>query len=92
MEDTAVKPIETKSKKRAVWHLNILATLLLLFSLTLSSLDGVTRLITILCHTVALGTSYFSLRRRFTLFGLLLIIIAAYLYALHLIVLLEKNS
>jgi hypothetical protein len=92
MEDIAAKPVEALPKKRAVWPFNSLAALLLLFSLTLSSPDGVTRLIIILCHTLALGASYFSMRSRFNLFGLLLLLVAGYFYALHLVIILEKNA
>ena len=92
VDSTATNPMEPTRRKRKVWPLNSLAGLLLFFTLALSSHDSVTRLITILCHTIALGASYFSLRFRFNVVGLVLLLLAAYFYVLHLFVILERKA
>jgi hypothetical protein len=66
-------------KKKRVWPLNVLAALLLGFSLSLSSHDPLSQMISCLSLTTALGISYFSVRRKFTWLGLLLLLCALYL-------------
>lgn len=77
----------TRPAKKRVWVLNLLSALPLLFSFTLSSDDAVTRYVTIGCFSLALVASYFSLRRRFNIIGLLLLLLAGYCYGIFFVVL-----
>ncbi|MCX6952926.1 MAG: hypothetical protein NTV51_12290, partial [Verrucomicrobia bacterium] len=80
-----------QKKKRAVWPLNLLSALPLLFVLTLSSHDPLTLLVKVLCLTTAVGASYFSVRLRLNFVGLLVLLFASYCYAVFLFLILTKG-
>ena len=77
-------------KKKSVWPLNVLTVVFLGFSLSLSSLDPLSQAISCLSLTIALGSSYFSVRRKFTWLGLLLLLSAAYFQTFFLLFAFKK--
>jgi hypothetical protein len=68
-----------KTQTVVVWITNTLCTLLLLFTITLSSDDAVTRTITCVGLLMAFAAAYVSVRVRFGVVSLLLLLISAYL-------------
>lgn len=61
-----------------MWPFNVAASLLIPFGLSLSSPDSISQLLSALSITLALACSYFSVRIRFNVLGLILLLVAAY--------------
>lgn len=80
MKSEPAEVLSAVPAKKSVWPLNLSSALLLLFVTTLSSPDSFTRAVTAICLSIALGTSYFSLRHRFNVVALLLLLATASIY------------
>jgi hypothetical protein len=89
-KDITVEVSTASRKRRPVWPLNILSALLMPFGLSLSSPDPLSQTLSALSITLALGCAYFSVRIRFNVLGLLLLLAAAYCQTFYLIALLKN--
>jgi hypothetical protein len=89
-KDISAGSLDTPHKRKRVWPLNVLSVLLIGVSLSLSSPDSFSQAISGLSLAAALGSSYFSLRRRFTWPALLLLLVAAYFQVFYLIFMFKR--
>ena len=75
-----------------VWPFNVAAGLLIPLGLSLSAPDSLVQLLSALSITLALACSYFSVRIRFNVLGLILLLIAAYLQFFYAKFFIEKMA
>ena len=92
-EDLDLHAARARGRRRwPVWPFNVAPALLIPLGLSLSAPDSVSQLLSALSVTLALACSYFSVRIRFNVFGLILLLVSAYLQFFYAKFLIEKMA